>query len=135
MSASLKPKRSPVHVVYGGAHRYKHDTPQKLGSIAAANLRSYASNALDLSKALGISGSSELIGTVYERTRLKLESEPVEDFRIDFEDGYGLRPDSEEDGHAEAAAREFAQSFSDGTCTPFTGIRVKAFAAATRARA
>jgi len=135
MTSSLKLERSPVHVVYGGAHRYKHDTPQKLGSIAVANLRSYASDAPDLSRTLGISGSSELIETVYERTRLKLQSEPVEDFRIDFEDGYGVRPDREEDEHAQTAAHELARSFRDGLCTPFTGLRVKSFAAATRARA
>lgn len=135
MTSPTKLERSPVHVVYGGAHRYKRDTPKKLGSIAVANLRAYASNALDLSKALGISGSVELIETVYERTRLKLESEPVEDFRIDFEDGYGVRTDDVEDEHAEAAARELARSFTDGVSTPFTGIRIKPLAAATRARA
>ncbi len=31
--------------------------------------------------------------------------EPVEDFRIDFEDGYGIRPDAEEDGHARIGRR------------------------------
>jgi len=109
MVSPIVQERSPVHVVYGGAHRYKYDTPLKLGSIAVANLHSYAPNALELSKALGISGSTELIENVYERTCLKLETEPVEDFRIDFEDGYGVRPDNEEDAHAEAAAVELAR--------------------------
>ena len=36
----------------------------------------------------------------------KLRREPVEDFRIDFEDGYGNRSDEEEDGHAAAAAQQ-----------------------------
>jgi hypothetical protein len=39
----------------------------------------------------------------------KLQSEPIEDNRIDFEDGYGNRPDQEEDGHAAAAAEEVAK--------------------------
>ena len=39
----------------------------------------------------------------------KLEREPVEDLRIDFEDGYGARPDAEEDGHAVDCAREVAR--------------------------
>ena len=34
----------------------------------------------------------------------KLAREPVEDFRIDFEDGFGARPDAEEDATAVAAA-------------------------------
>ena len=38
--------------------------------------------------------------TIYRRVTEKLQREPVEDFRIDFEDGYGNRPDDEEDGHA-----------------------------------
>jgi citrate lyase beta subunit len=59
--------------------------------------------------------------------RAKLEREPVEDFRIDFEDGYGNRPDSEEDAHAVAAAREMARGMAEGTLPPFVGIRVKPF--------
>ena len=55
----------------------------------------------------------------------KLKREPVEDFRIDFEDGYGNRPDDEEDGHAESAASEVAQGLAAGTLPPFIGIRIK----------
>ena len=42
--------------------------------------------------------------------------EPVEDFRIDFEDGYGNRPDAEEDGHAQSAAREVAPGSRRARC-------------------
>jgi citrate lyase beta subunit len=55
----------------------------------------------------------------------KLRKEPVEDFRIDFEDGYGHRPDEEEDGHARSAAEELAAGMTAGTLPPFTGIRIK----------
>ena len=55
----------------------------------------------------------------------KLRREPVEDFRIDFEDGYGNRPDAEEDGHAASAAREVAAGLKAGTLPPFIGIRIK----------
>ncbi len=65
--------------------------------------------------------------TVYHRVVEKLQREAVEDFRIDFEDGYGNRPDSEEDGHAEAAAREVARGRAAGTLPPFIGIRIKPF--------
>jgi len=64
----------------------------------------------------------------------KLESEPVEDFRIDFEDGYGNRPDDEEDGHAVAAAAETAEGSKKGTLPPFIGIRIKPFNEELRAR-
>ncbi len=64
----------------------------------------------------------------------KLQREPVEDFRIDFEDGYGNRPDDEEDGHAVSAAAEVAEGSKNGTLPPFIGIRIKPFNEELRAR-
>jgi len=64
----------------------------------------------------------------------KLEREPVEDFRIDFEDGYGNRPDAEEDGHAHSVAREVAQGLAEGTLPPFLGMRVKTLSEELRGR-
>ena len=72
---------------------------------------------------------------VYARVREKLEREPVEDFRLDFEDGYGNRPDSEEDGHAASAAVEVATGARQGTLPPFIGIRIKNFGDELRSRA
>ncbi len=72
--------------------------------------------------------------TVYNRVIDKLKREPVEDFRIDFEDGYGNRPDAEEDGHAESAAREVARGKAQGTLPPFIGIRLKPFTEELRDR-
>jgi citrate lyase beta subunit len=66
---------------------------------------------------------------------MKLELEPVEDFRIDFEDGYGVRPSDEEDSHAVSAAEALAHAFSERINTPFTGLRIKPFGSSTRARA
>jgi citrate lyase beta subunit len=122
-------------VIYGGAHLFKYDTPQKLGKIALSSLQGYAPTAVDLAGALSITGDKELIRKIYERTQLKLEFEPIEDFRIDFEDGYGVRPDEEEDKDAVGSAEELARSFAERLNTPFTGIRIKPFAPATRARA
>jgi hypothetical protein len=65
--------------------------------------------------------------TVYNRVVKKLQSEPIEDNRIDFEDGYGNRPDEEEDQHAAAAADEVAKGMSENLLSPFIGIRVKTF--------
>ena len=75
-----------------------------------------------------------LANTIYERVSEKLTREPVEDFRIDFEDGYGTRPDAEEDGHAISAARETAKGFAAGTLPPFLGIRIKTFSEELHAR-
>ena len=128
-------QRSPIHVVYGGAHIFKHDTPQKLGNIALSSLRTYAPTPAELSVALGFTCSDDLISKVFERTQMKLEFEPVEDFRVDFEDGYGVRPNDEEDSHAVSAAEALGRAFIERINTPFTGIRIKSFASATRIRA
>jgi len=115
--------RQAVHTVYGGAHLFTAETPKKLGELALRSLDTYAPDAHSFGEALGIRG--ELAGTVMARVRDKLHREPVEDFRIDFEDGYGNRPDEEEDGHAAAAAQQVAAGFAAGTLPPFIGIRIK----------
>src|SRR5215207_5405875 len=94
--------RQPVHTVYGGAHLFSAETAKKLGELALRSLETYAPDAGSFAEAIGIPG--DLANKVYDRVREKLRREPVEDFRIDFEDGYGNRPDEEEDGHAAAAA-------------------------------
>ena len=115
--------RQPVHTVYGGAHLFHSDTAVKLGELALRALDAYAPDAGAFAEALGISGA--LAPTVYDRVRDKLRREPVEDFRIDFEDGYGNRPDEEEDDHAVAAAKQVAAGMVAGTLPPFLGIRIK----------
>ena len=115
--------RQPVHTVYGGAHLFTADTAKKLGELALRALSTYAPDAGTFGEAIGIRG--ELASKVYDRVREKLSREPVEDFRIDFEDGYGNRPDEEEDGHAVAAAQQVATGMAAGTLPPFIGIRIK----------
>jgi len=118
-------KRQPVHTVYGGAHLFKSDTAVRLGQLAVRSFEAYASDAESFGSVLDIPASVRV--NVFDRVREKLEREAVEDFRIDFEDGYGTRPDAEEDGHAESAAREVAKGMSNGTLPPFIGIRIKTF--------
>src|SRR5207245_9552984 len=96
-------QRQPVHTVYGGAHLFKSDTAPKLGAVALRALREHAPDAATFASAIGIPAA--LGATIYPRVVDKLKREAVEDFRIDFEDGYGNRPDEEEDRHAEIAAR------------------------------
>ncbi|MET0625062.1 MAG: phosphoenolpyruvate kinase [Pyrinomonadaceae bacterium] len=150
-------RRQPVHTVYGGAHLFKSDTTPRLGALARRALDAYAPNFAAFARALELPGSDELPDSVaddssvraalstdeaafraarpgtwlahkvYTRVAEKLAREPVEDFRIDFEDGYGNRPDAEEDGHAASAAREVAAGMAAGTLPPFIGIRIKPF--------
>ena len=75
-----------------------------------------------------------LAETVRARVVDKLEREPIEDFRLDFEDGYGTRPDDEEDAHAASAAREVAAGIKSGTLPPFLGIRIKPMSRELHAR-
>lgn len=65
--------------------------------------------------------------TIYHKIIEKFKSEPVEDFRIDFEDGFGNRPDDEEDATAVHAAKELATGMRRNTISPFIGIRIKPF--------
>lgn len=118
-------RRQPVHTVYGGAHLFKSDTAVRLGQLAVRSFEAYAPDANAFAAALDL--PSELADTIYARVGEKLSREAVEDFRIDFEDGYGTRPDAEEDGHAVAAANEVAKGMAAGTLSPFIGIRIKTF--------
>ncbi|MBA3342742.1 MAG: phosphoenolpyruvate kinase [Gemmatimonadaceae bacterium] len=127
------PGRQPVHTVYGGAQLFAADSVPKLGAIALRALDQYAGDAAALGDALSISGHSEL-ATIEQRVRDKLAREPIEDFRIDFEDGYGNRPDDEEDGHAAAVAREVTTGMREGTLSPFIGMRIKPLNEELRAR-
>lgn len=126
-------RRQPVHVVYGGAHLFRADTAARLGMAARRALDEYAGDAALLGEAIGLPPA--LAETIHGRVREKLAREPVEDFRIDFEDGYGNRPDAEEDGHAAAAAREAATASAAGQAPPYFGIRIKPLTDELRDRA
>ncbi len=116
--------RQPVHTVYGGAHLFRANSAQKLGALALSALDEYAPDPGTLAQALQFRDPS-LAATVRARVAEKLRQEPVEDIRLDFEDGYGNRPDDEEDGHAQSAAEEIAAGLRAGTLPPFIGIRIK----------
>ena len=118
-------RRQPVHTVYGGAHLFKSDTAVRLGQLAVRSFQAFAPDAVTFADALDLPrGMAE---TIYARVGEKLAREAVEDFRIDFEDGYGTRPDAEEDAHTIAAAEEVAKGMAARTLSPFIGIRIKTF--------
>jgi hypothetical protein len=118
--ASARPwARQPVHTVYVPADRFTAATPQEWGVAALTALDTHGP----------LPGFEELTDAV----RAKLDREPIEDLRIDLEDGYGHRPD-EEDGHARVAATALAELITENRAPAFSGIRIKSLEAPTRAR-
>ncbi|MEU9015130.1 aldolase/citrate lyase family protein [Streptomyces sp. NPDC048479] len=124
--------RQPVHTVYVPGDVFVADTIRSWGDQALAALDEHAPDAASFAAVLGL--SDELAGPVYDRVRAKLEREPVEDLRIDFEDGYGGRGDADEDAHAARAARLITDAYASGTAAPYMGIRMKCMEAAVRDR-
>lgn len=129
-------ERQPVHTLYGGANLYKPGATQKMADLALRHIHTYAPTFVDLANGMAFPGAESLAGdpdagqsiarAVYDRMLHKLQTEAVEDHRIDFEDGYGVRSDEEEDGHAIGTARAMAQGHKEGSLPPFVGIRIKA---------
>lgn len=115
--------RQPVHTVYVPADHFAEDTVTRWGEAALAVLAEHEVAFTE------VAGDAEL-----ERVRDKLGREPIEDLRIDFEDGYGAPDDSTEDAHAVRAATSLAAAQRAGAAAPFTGIRMKSLEAPTRAR-
>jgi len=124
--------RQPVHTVYVPGDRYAASTVSDWAEAAKATLARGGRSVMELAEALELRPS--LAVEVYDRVRAKLDREPIEDLRIDFEDGYGNRPDAEEDAAVVAAARALAVTVRDGSAAPFHGIRIKSFEAPTRRR-
>ena len=114
--------RQPVHTVYVPGDRFDVATVTSWGEEAAA--------AVDLLSELHPGLDHEVL----DRVRAKLHREPIEDLRIDFEDGYGMRPDDQEDADVLSAARALAASVLSGSASPYNGIRIKSFEAPKRRR-
>lgn len=129
------PERQPVQTVYGGAQLFKSDTAVKMGEIALKTFLEYAEDKNEFAEALDLKSDEDLPGTVYLKIIDKLKKEAVEDFRIDFEDGFGVRSDKEEDEAAESTALEAAKGIEENTLPPFFGIRIKDFSEEHKRRA
>ena len=124
--------RQPVHTVYVPADAYHADITTEWGAQARAVLNEHAGTPEVLAETFGL--ATEAAAQVSGRVREKLVTEPVEDLRIDFEDGYGNRADDEEDAAAVTAAAELAKAIHRGQAPPVHGIRCKSFEAPTRRR-
>ena len=148
--------RQPVHTVYGGADLFTADTAKKMADAAMKTLTNNAANFVEFAKAIELSGHEKLPNnekeinllvskldslsevdrkkeaswlsySTYNKVILKLTTEALEDFRIDFEDGFGNRSWKEEDETAERAAKEVAKGMKANSLPPFIGIRIKPF--------
>ncbi len=124
--------RQPVHTGYVPADAVRADTPATWGGDALALL---AAVAPDAAAAAEVTGLGPLLDEeVYRRARAKLAAQPVEDLRLDFEDGYGRRSDAEEDAAATTAGPTLARLLHAPDGPSFAGIRFKSLEPATRRR-
>lgn len=128
--------RQPVHTCYIPADLVTVDTPAEWGRAAQA-AADEAGGLQVLAELAGLTGDG--VSDVVDRVAAKLQSEPIEDLRLDLEDGFGNRSDGEEDAAAAQAARtvaQFAINRANGSAPApaFAGIRFKCFEEATRAR-
>ncbi|MFJ4717405.1 DUF6986 family protein [Streptomyces sp. NPDC088785] len=124
--------RQPVHTVYVPGDAFDAGTLRSWGDQALAQLDEHAPDAVSFAAVLGL--SDELAAPVYDRVRAKLEREPVEDLRVDFEDGYRPASSADEDETAARAARVIADAYRNGTAAPYMGIRMKCMEEAVRDR-
>ncbi|KAA3610225.1 MAG: phosphoenolpyruvate kinase [Calditrichaeota bacterium] len=146
--------RQPVHTVYGGANLFKSDSIKKMNERALKTLKTNAPDFVEFAKVLMLEKHDQLPDNasqikalksklennpdqknhpawlsfaVYNKVIEKLKREAVEDFRIDFEDGFGNRRWPEEDETAVFTAKELAKGMNEKTISPFVGIRIKPF--------
>ena len=108
--------RQPVHTIYVPADKLTPTIVEDYGEAALHAVHEH--------------GPLGYAKDVRRRVSEKLRREPIEDLRIDFEDGYGIRDDAEEDAAARAAG-----DLAGRLPVPFIGLRCKSLEARTRRRA
>lgn len=126
--------RQAVHTVYVPADQFTFDSAQRWGQQALGSVQQQGSMRQLVDLVLDQDSDDEYRDKLAVLVERKLTVEPVEDLRIDFEDGYGRRSDADEDRHAMAAGQQVAKSLTEGTAPPFIGIRFKCLEADLRAR-
>ncbi len=111
-----------VHTLYLGAHRVEPGVHARIGEEARAAFETHAPDPGALAVGLGWP-ADDLAASVHARVTAKLQTEPLEDLRVDFEDGYPGSAEDEDD-HARLAADVLA----DDRPRRF-GLRIKPFTA------
>jgi citrate lyase beta subunit len=120
-----RPGRQPVHTCYVPADAVVPGLARSWGAQALAALDAHGLPDLGLDAAL--------VDEVLPRVRAKLGAEPVEDLRVDAEDGYRGTAEAE-DGDVRRAAEAVVADVRDGTAPPSVGIRAKSLEEPTRRR-
>jgi len=148
-------RRQPVQTFYEGAHLFKAESAKNFALLANKSLTDFAPDFVSFANALGLKDADSLPDNnaaidallteiqnngidpknsavwlawrVYAQVKKKLEREAVEDFRLDYEDGFGIHPDEKEDAVAVQGAKEVADGMKQNILPPFIGIRIKPF--------
>ncbi|EGD55505.1 DUF6986 family protein [Gordonia neofelifaecis] len=127
-------RRQPIHTVYVAADRYTPELPAQWAT-AALDAAQAAGGLDEVASLVGLGASTDSSPEkLAELTAAKLATEPIEDLRLDFEDGYGDRGDEVEDNDVESASAAVRSAVAAGVAPPFIGIRFKCFEAPVRRR-
>ncbi|RAF02556.1 aldolase, partial [Burkholderia multivorans] len=142
--------RQPIHTVYVPGHQADPTVPRQWGEQALAAVednggmvqlaeRVIVAARREADETLGlpppslhqVAREAELLAEAVTR---KVTTEPIEDLRYDFEDGFGDQSDEAEDAAVREAARAVVAGMAEDTAPAFVGIRFKCLEAVTRAR-
>lgn len=129
-------RRQPIQTTYVAADKFTPnlafdwgqqalDAAERAGGLAAVAVDARVVSGHDAAE------RADALAVLVEN---KLRTEPIEDLRLDFEDGYGPRPDDVEDTDVVAAAGHVVAAVRDEKAPPFIGIRFKCLERPTRAR-
>ncbi|MGB6246805.1 MULTISPECIES: DUF6986 family protein [Gordonia] len=127
-------RRQPIHTVYVPADRYTPELPQQWGA-AAVDAAQQAGGLDQVAALVGLGSSPDSAPEkLAELVAAKLTAEPIEDLRLDFEDGYGNRGDEVEDADVATVTAAVNKAAEAGLLPPFIGTRFKCFEAPVRRR-
>ncbi|GAB20066.1 hypothetical protein GOEFS_105_00770 [Gordonia effusa NBRC 100432] len=125
-------RRQPVQTAYVSAERFTPGLGAEWGGLAKSAADSVGGLAA-VARLVGLGDASD-VELLAELVARKLDTEPIEDLRLDFEDGYGDRGDEAEDADVSRAVERVAEALAAGTAPPFIGIRFKCLESSTRSR-
>ncbi|HUG84611.1 MAG TPA: hypothetical protein VMM13_08590 [Euzebya sp.] len=128
-----RPGRQPVQVLYVPADKVGPSVVADAGAKALDLLRRHAPTPEALATATGMDADAPA-EAVWQQVQAKLGREPLEDLRVDFEDGYLGAADDAEDADAQRTGAIVGRLAVDGTGSPFVGLRVKPFCDGTARR-